>query len=81
MNTVSERPRPDLGSGVEADSGAGAGLRSNVPADRGLIFPATHSSLQEIIDSSSGGLMPANIRRAGKMLPCEKMTTSKPVYF
>ena len=45
VNTVSARPRPDLGSGVEADSGAGAGLRSKVPADLGLMFPATHSSL------------------------------------
>ena len=37
MNTVSES---GLGSGVEDEAGAEAGLRSNVPAERGLMLPA-----------------------------------------
>ena len=39
VNTVSES---GLGSGVEDEAGAGAeaGLRSNVPAERGLMLPA-----------------------------------------
>ena len=37
VNTVSES---GLGSGVEDEAGAEAGLRSNVPAERGLMLPA-----------------------------------------